>query len=427
MKKYIPSFKKKYEEKLKIINNKLVYMNDNVTEAEKDLFNKAGISSDEKTQIYYLDENNQEKVLEVTDGTISETTYTSQNIAKEKITKVIIGSSCTKIGSSAFENCASLESITADTTNQVPIAGDAFKNCANLKRIKITNCEFGDYTASSCFSNCPNLIEAEIGSKEHLVTSLIVNPFLGCTNEELVIKVYMEKDNSYIDKLQNLKRNNNATVIVYNSNGEETSIIVGLKYKGKNIAWESLSEFEGIKDADKITEIRSNAFADCTELKITKLPANLETIENSAFKNCEKIKITEIPKTVTSIGSSAFENCASLESITADTTNQVPIGGSAFKNCANLKRIKITNCKFGNYTVSSCFSNCPNLIEAEIGSKEHLLTSLIVSPFTGCTNEELVIKVYMEKDSLYDDRINNLKRYNNATVIVYNSNGEQIN
>ena len=35
MKKYISSFKKKYEDKLKISNNKLGYMNDNVSDAER--------------------------------------------------------------------------------------------------------------------------------------------------------------------------------------------------------------------------------------------------------------------------------------------------------------------------------------------------------------------------------------------------------
>ena len=427
MKKYIPSFKKKYEDKLKIINNGLAFFEDNVTEAEKKLLENIGIRSDAMTKIYYLDENNKEQVLEINDATISETSYTSKNIAKENITKVIIGSSCTKIEKSAFQNCPNITSIAADTINQISIGGNAFQNCASLTQIKITNCKFGDYTVPCCFSDCPNLTSAELGSKEHLLTGYIVSPFSGCTNKELIIKVYMEKDNLYSDRLGNLKGYNNATVIAYDSNENETSIIIGLKYKGTDIAWESLSEFEGIKNADKIIEIKNNAFEDCKELKITKLPADLVSIGSSAFKGCKSIVISEIPKNVTYIGEKAFQDCSSITSITADTTNQVAIKGYAFQNCTSLTKIKITNCKFGDYTVPCCFSDCPNLTSAELGSKEHLLTGYIVSPFTGCTNKELIIKVYMEKDNLYSDRLGNLKRYNNATIIVYNSNGEQIN
>ena len=78
MKKYIPSFKKKYEDKLKIINNGLAFFEDNVTEEEKKLLENIGIRSDEMTQIYYLDENNKEQVLEINDAVISETSYNIQ-------------------------------------------------------------------------------------------------------------------------------------------------------------------------------------------------------------------------------------------------------------------------------------------------------------------------------------------------------------
>ena len=426
MKKYIPSFKKKYEDKLKISNNKLVYMNDNVSDAERKIFDNAGIGSDEMTQIYYLDENNKEQVLEINDAAISETSYTSKNIAEEKITKVIIGSSCTKIEKNAFQNCTSITSITADTTNQVAIGTAAFANCTNLTNIKISNCYFGPDYVTGYFSNCPNLTSAELGSKEHLITTYIVNPFTGCTNKELIIKIYMDKDDKYYDRLDNLKRSNNATIIAYDSNGNETSIIIGLKYKGTDIAWESLSEFEGIQNTDKITETRDGAFEDCKELKITKLPANLVTIGSSAFKGCKNIKISEIPNNVTFIGKSAFQNCTSITSITADTKNKVSIRGGAFDNCTNLINIKISNCYFGVSTNGTeYFSNCPNLISAELGSKEHLIDDYIVSPFKGCTNEKLIIKIYMDKDDKYYDRLDNLKRSNNATIIAYDSNGNE--
>lgn len=218
MKKYISSFKKKYEDKLKISNNKLGYMNDNVSDAERELFNNAEIRSDEMTQIYYLDENNKEQVLEINDSAISETSYTSKNIAKEKITKLMIGSSCEKIETRAFENCTSISSITIDTTNTVAISAWTFKDCSNLVTLKATNVSF---PLAGPFENCTSLQDVELGSKEHMMEKYItswVAPFSGCPNEKLIIKVYMNRD-ANIEK--NLKTGNNATIIILDSNGNQ--------------------------------------------------------------------------------------------------------------------------------------------------------------------------------------------------------------
>ena len=419
MKKYIPSFKKKYEDKLKISNNKLVYMNDNVSDAERELFNNAGIGSDEMTQIYYLDENNKEQVLEINDAAISETSYTSKNIAKENITTVIIGSSCKKIETSAFENCTGITSVTIDTTNTVAINAWSFKNCSNLVTLRATNVSF---PLAGPFENCTSLQDVELGSKEHMMEKYITSlPFSGCLNEKLIIKVYMNRD-ANIEK--NLKSSNNATIIQYNSTGEENNIVIGLKYKGTDIAWESLSEFEEIKNADKITEIRNSAFEECKNLKIAKLPTNLVTIGDSAFKYCESIKISEIPKNITSIGAYAFQNCTSITSLTIDTTNTVAINAWTFKNCSNLLTLKATNVSF---PLAGPFENCTSLQDVELGSKEHMMEKYItswVAPFSGCPNEKLIIKVYMNRDANIEK---NLKTGNNATIIILDSNGNQIN
>ena len=420
MKKYIPSFKKKYEDKLKISNNKLVYMNDNVSDAERELFNNAGIGSDKMTQIYYLDENNKEQVLEINDAAISETSYTSKNIAKEKITKLMIGSSCKKIETSAFENCTGITSITIDTTNTVTLGHWCFQNCSSLTTIKATNIIIEEKT----FGNCTNLIKAEFGSKDHMIEKIEwwQVPFKGCTNNELIIKIYMNRNT---ESEKNLKSGNNATIIQYSSSGEENNIIIGQKYKGTDITWESLSEFEEIQNVDKITEIRDNAFEGCKKLKITKLPTNLVTIGDSAFKGCENIKISEIPKSVTSIGVSAFENCTGITSITIDTTNTVALSYRSFQNCSSLTTIKATNIIIEEKT----FGNCINLSKAEIGSKEHMIEKLEwwQVPFSGCTNINFEITVYMEKGDNYESNIKNLKSGNNAKIIVLDSNGNQIN
>ena len=428
MKKYIPSFQKKHENKLKIANNQLVYMNDNVTEEEKQLFDNVGLNSDEMTQIYYLDENNKEQILEINDATISATSYTSKNVAKDKITKVIIGSSCQTISQKAFYSCTALTEVIAETTKQLTIGGSAFSTCSELKNIKITNIK-AEGNWSYTFFNCLNLINVELGSKEHMIPSEAVfwRTFEQCNNQELVIKAYTEKNSNYDENIRNFKgvdSSNHATIITYNSTGEENNIIIGQKYKGKDIAWESLSEFEDIKDINKITEIRESAFEGCEKLKLTSLPNNLQRIEKRAFVNCSNLQIDKIPATCILIGTEAFKQCNKIKNMTIETTNQVTVEPSAFGKCLTLETVKITNVAFtGGYQ----FWGSPNLINVELGSTEHIVTSNPFQPFSDSKNANLKIIIYTEQDDNYTVRINNLKFNNNATIIVRNSNGEQIN
>ena len=413
MKKYIPSFKKKYEDKLKIINNGLAFFEDNVTEEEKKLLENIGIRSDEMTQIYYLDETNKEQVLEINDSAISETSYTSKNIAKENITKVIIGSSCTKIQKGAFEKCTSLKNVTADTTKELTLSGSCFMNCSSLETFKATNFQFA-VERDSQFGNCVQLRSLELGSKEHLLNNVGWWPINGCSNKELVVKIYL-KDGVSTGVLET-----NATVIAYNANGEESKIVLGTKYKGTDISWESLSEFEEIKDVNKITKISTSAFEGCKNLKLKSLPNNIQEIGKSAFKNCSSIQIAEIPSTCIKIGGSAFENCTSLKNVTADTTNELTLSGSCFMNCSSLETFKATNFQFV-VERDSQFGNCVQLKNLELGSKEHLLNNVGWYPIIGCSNKELVVKMYL-KDGV---SAGILEKQENATIILYNANGEE--
>ena len=402
MKKYIPSFKKKYEDKLKISNNKLVYMNDNVSDAERELFNNAGIRSDEMTQIYYLDENNKEQVLEINDATISETSYTSKNIAKEKITRVIIGSSCTKVQSGAFNGCESITSVTANTTNTLYIYGpdkatDNTFNCKNLKTINFSNVDLrsdGGWNYN-IFGNCTSLESATLGSIGHPVTYLQNRTFGYCIQKNLTIKIYVADGVTSLGEPWGAK---NATIEYYSATtGELVNVIWGTKYSGNTeINWTELP------NADKITVIRANAFDGCENLALTNLPSNIKIIEKEAFKNCKKISINKIPSTCTKIDIGAFNGCESIINLDANTTNTLYIYGpdkatdNTF-NCKNLKTINFSNVDLRqnggwNYNI---FGNCTSLESATLGSIGHPVTYLQNRTFGYCTQKNLTIKIYV--------------------------------
>ena len=418
MKKYIPSFKKKYEDKLKIINNGLAFFEDNVTEEEKKLLENIGIRSDEMTQIYYLDENNKEQVLEINDAVISETSYTSKNIAKENITKVIIGSSCIKISSDTFNGCTNMTSAIADTSKKIELNSNAFSNCSNLKRLMISNMSWGYRWDSWFIANCSNLEELQLGSQEAPMDTVYKYSLSGCSNEKLVIRVYV-KDG--VTELGDAPFGaTNATVELYNTSGNIVGESLGTLYKGDtNIG------FEQIPNAEVITEIRKSAFEGCTNLKLTSLPPRLKKIGTNAFKDCSNIKITNIPENVASIGEAAFVNCTSLKEVSTSAKTKIILYQNAFSNCSNLNKLIISNMTYGNRWDAAYIANCTNLTELQLGSQEAPMDTVYKYSLSGCSNDKLVIKVYV-KDGVTS--IGNAPwGATNATVKYYNATtGEEV-
>ena len=105
-------------------------------------------------------------------------------------------------------------------------------------------------------------------------------------------------------------------------------------------------------DLSNITEIKAEAFRNCTELsieviipnvanilkqtfantKITKLVAeNIVTIESSAFDSCASLKEVDLGASVQSIGWGAFSGCSALESVIVRATTPPSLAAEAFK------------------------------------------------------------------------------------------------
>lgn len=76
---------------------------------------------------------------------------------------------------------------------------------------------------------------------------------------------------------------------------------------------------------DSITEIGSNTFNNCSELKEVMISENsrLTSIGNNAFSGDSSLESIYIPKGVTLIGDSAFNNCGALGGITVAADNAV--------------------------------------------------------------------------------------------------------
>ena len=230
--------------------------------------------------------------------------------------------SVTSIGSSAFNGCRSLTTITIPE-GVTSIGSRAFLNCTSLTAINIPEgvTSIGDYA----FSGCNGLTSITIPEG---VTSIGSYAFKGCrslTTITLPESVTSIGDWAF-DGCTSL------TTITIPENSQLTSI-------GKE-AFGGCSSLTSITIPEGVTNIGERAFYDCTSLTAINIPEGVTSIGDYAFSGCNGLTSITIPEGVTSIGSYAFKGCRSLTTITLPES-VTSIGDWAFDGCTSLTAINI--------------------------------------------------------------------------------------
>jgi len=182
------------------------------------------------------------------------------------------GKAVTAIGSNAFLNCITLESV------EIPkgittINSYAFNGCTSLTSIEIPNGV--TKIDQGVFNNCKGLTNIVLPDG---VTSIGYSAFYGCIS------------------LTSIEIPNSVTKIdgyVFNGCKGLTSVVLPVG----------------------LTTIPINAFSGCSELTSIKLPDGVTSIGGSAFAGCTSLTSIEIPCSVTSIDSYAFYNCYALKKV----------------------------------------------------------------------------------------------------------------
>ena len=142
----------------------------------------------------------------------------------------------------------------------------------------------------------------------------------------------------------------------------------------------------------------------------------------SAFEGCTNLESINIPENVKTINSRTFIGCVSLKELNIPGVETVK-SSNAFKGCSSLRKVKLEKIK----SIEGWdFEDCTLLEEVQLGSKNNPVTSLHYGTFNRCTQNNLIIKVYIE------DGQTSLSGApwgaTNATIEYYNaSTGEKIN
>ena len=315
------------------------------------------------------------------------------------ITNVVIPSSVTSIGESAFVGCdfASIE-----IPNSVKsIGATAFQRCRALESVTIPE---GVTSLGECaFEYCSGLTSVVVPST---VTSIGDGIFEQCISlKSITFANGIKNIGNYMlsgcRELTNIDIPSSVTSIGnYALSGckalESIEIPATVTSIGKS-AFRNCG-LTSVKFLASVTSISENTFDGCTALTSIKIPEGVTSIGSYALSGCTSLTSVEIPEGVTSIAEYALSGCTALTSIEIPE-GMINIDSQAFADCTGLTSIKLSSSltSIGSYALSGCTS----LTSVEIPEG---VTSIASGVFSGCN--ALASIVVDEKNTVYDSREN---------------------
>ena len=227
----------------------------------------------------------------------------------------------TSLGTSAFESCSNLQSVTLPASITT-INTDAFYGCAKLGSV---NLEEGLTTINQrAFYNC-NLTSVTIPST---VTSIGSGAFKGNPLTTVVWKPVTCTIGTGDD------------APFYSTNSQITKFTFGDKVETvPSYLCKNMSKIDTIVLPPSVKSLGQYAFAFCTSLKSINLPVTQKTLPISFLEGCTALESIELPATLTTINTDAFYGCSKLSNVNLHE-GITTINQRAFWGC-NLTSISI--------------------------------------------------------------------------------------
>lgn len=238
------------------------------------------------------------------------------------------GKGLKKIGSLAFKDCSSLESIDLSNAEITEIPARAFENCTSLKSVKLPPTV--TKIANNAFSGCSKLKEIE-GLEQCKISELSATAFDSCVRLKDI-----NLSNATIAAIPDQIFSGMRGLISATVPKTVTSIGTEAFYACKN-----LEMINGLSDCD-ITKIGEKAFYNCWSLKEADLSRSSFTVLTaSAFKGDTALLSVKMPESLNEIGNEAFYGCSAMKKLDLNNTRLTTIGNSALSDMTSLMYINL--------------------------------------------------------------------------------------
>ena len=284
---------------------------------------------------------------------------------------IVIPSSVTSIGDSAFFDCQLLTQINI-SSNVTSIGNGAFAGSFSLKDITIPSSvtNIGDHA----FVGCLELKDLTIPSS---VTNIGDNAFADCTYLDLVINNTERNVTVGSNAFVGCKSvtweipDEESTGLQFEVSGTTAMVAKGDYSKLDSAFIPSKVKIDG--NVYTVTGIVNNAFYNCKSLTYLKVSEGVTNMGASTFYGCENLETVVLGDGIKKISNSLFEGCASLSDINIPAS-VTEIYGSAFADCASLTSIDIP----ANVTdiVDYAFYGCKNLASINVDDKNTTYASV---------------------------------------------------
>ena len=203
----------------------------------------------------------------------------------------------TSLGTSAFEGCSNLQSVTLPASITT-INTDAFYGCTKLGSV---NLEEGLTTINQrAFYNC-NLTSVTIPST---VTSIGNGAFKG----NPLTTVVWTPANCTIGTGDDAPFYSTSSQITKFTFGEQVTTVPS--YLCRN-----MSKIDTVVLPPSVKSLGQYAFAFCTSLKSINLPVTQKTLPTSFLEGCTALESIELPATLTTISTDVFYGCSKLSNV----------------------------------------------------------------------------------------------------------------
>jgi hypothetical protein len=271
------------------------------------------------------------------------------------------GSLLNRFGTTVFQDCTNLTTVTLGSTYLITIGNSCFSNCTSVQSITIPSAV--TLVDTNAFQNCTGLTLVTlncVGTNTTLNTNSFLNtPSINySTVRNLLVKGYTQSvlTNAGFPTISRFTydiSNNIITQVYDNGYGTTVATIPNSVTSTVNNIFSNINIITDlICPVDiSLNTFGNNAFQGCTNLTNVTLNSSLKSVSDSCFSGCSGLKSVTIPSAVTLVDTNAFQNCTGLTLVTLQgTSSTTGLGTNSFLNTPSINQLTITNLSVKGYT-----------------------------------------------------------------------------